>query len=480
MKPTRDAFLTAFVAGDLFIVLPTLTDACKQLLERHVPASSEERASALPDVIVPASFNFPHTGKLLSLSFVLFASWFANVSIPVTSYPTLALTGLLTFFGSLNAAVPFLLDAFRIPADTFQLFLATGVINQRFGSLLAAVHTVVVGVLGSAAIAGAVRFDVVRVTRYLVITLCLTVGTLGGLRMLFETVLRPSFDGEAVIAALKPVLPQAPLAAAAATPAPRAPDATVLDGIRTAQTVRVCYLDKRPPYVFTTSRGGQLAGLDVEMAHQLAIDLQVTLTLVPSRIDTYADDLAQGRCDIAMGGLVVTPSRSVTAMLSNPYMEETLAFVVPDHLRDDYATWARIRERGAVSIGYPNVPYFRRQVQARLPAATLVPLDQSADVFGQAWSHEALMLSAERGGFLTLLHPEYSVVVPAPDHVRAPVAYAVPLRDPAWEAYINAWLQLHMRDGALQSLIDQWVYGKSVAPPTPRWSVVRNVLGWVH
>ena len=71
-----------------------------------------------------------------------------------TDYPQLAVTGLLTFFGSLNAAVPFLLDLFRIPADTFQLFLATGVINSRVGTLLAAVHTLVVAVLGTCAITG--------------------------------------------------------------------------------------------------------------------------------------------------------------------------------------------------------------------------------------------------------------------------------------------------------------------------------------
>ena len=64
-------------------------------------------------------------------------------------YPQLALTGLLTFFGSLNAAVPFLLDLFRIPADTFQLFLATGVINSRVGTLVAAVHTLTVALLGA-------------------------------------------------------------------------------------------------------------------------------------------------------------------------------------------------------------------------------------------------------------------------------------------------------------------------------------------
>ena len=111
----------------------------------------------------------------------------------------LALTGLLTFFGSLSAAVPFLLDVFRIPADTFQLFLATGVINQRFGSLLAAVHTVVVALLGSAAIAGTMRFEPRRVVRYLVITGVLIVVTVGGLRVMFRTLLLQEFKGAEIV-----------------------------------------------------------------------------------------------------------------------------------------------------------------------------------------------------------------------------------------------------------------------------------------
>ena len=74
-------------------------------------------------------------------------------------YPRLALTGLVTFFGSLNVAVPFLLDLFRIPADTFQLFLASGVINSRFGTLVAAMHTLAVALLGTCAMTGALRWD---------------------------------------------------------------------------------------------------------------------------------------------------------------------------------------------------------------------------------------------------------------------------------------------------------------------------------
>ena len=154
---TRNALLTAFVAGDLFIVLPVLIEASKSLLEQVKP--NDPQSAAMPDVIVPASFNFPHTGKLLSISFILFAGWFADAAVRYTDYPQLALTGLVTFFGSLNVAVPFLLDTFRIPADTFQLFLASGVVNSRFGTLVAAMHTLTVALLGTCAMIGALSWN---------------------------------------------------------------------------------------------------------------------------------------------------------------------------------------------------------------------------------------------------------------------------------------------------------------------------------
>jgi Na+/H+-dicarboxylate symporter len=88
LRPTRDALITAFIAADLFIVLPILIQACKELLERHRLVDDTMRT--LPDVIVPTSFNFPHTGKLLSISFILFVDWFADAAVPVTEYPRLA------------------------------------------------------------------------------------------------------------------------------------------------------------------------------------------------------------------------------------------------------------------------------------------------------------------------------------------------------------------------------------------------------
>ena len=194
---TRDAFLTAFVAGDLFIVLPALIEASRTLLARHIPESPE--ATELPDVLVPTSFNFPHTGKILSISFILFAGWFADAVVAVREYPQLAATGLLTFFGSLNAAVPFLLDLFHIPADTFQLFLASGVINSRVGSLAAAVHTVTVALLGTCAITGVLRVRRGPLLRYLAITAVFTLVVIGGARFVFAQLLQQEYTRDKVL-----------------------------------------------------------------------------------------------------------------------------------------------------------------------------------------------------------------------------------------------------------------------------------------
>ena len=194
---SHNALLTAFAAGDLFIVLPGLIDACRTLVAER--ASTDSEASRLPDVIVPASFNFPHTAKLVSLSFVLFAAWFSDAAIRWSDYPRLAVTAFLVSFGSLNISVPFLLDLFRIPADTFQLFLASAVINAHFGTLLAAMHTLAVGVLGACATAGLLHIRRRALVRYLAVTIALTAGLVVGARVVFAYAFESPYTKDQVL-----------------------------------------------------------------------------------------------------------------------------------------------------------------------------------------------------------------------------------------------------------------------------------------
>ena len=482
LGPTRDALITAFMAGNLFIVLPILIHSCKELLQQLRP--TDENAAALPDVIVPVSFNFPHTGKLLSLSFIVFAGWFADAAVAVSQYPQLALTGLLTFFGSTSAAVPFLLDLFRIPADTFQLFLATSVINVRFGALLAAVHTVTVALLGSAAILGAVRFNGARIMRYLIITVVLSAALLGGLRTLFSTALKQSFAGEELVYGMRSlmnfseprIVKQADLRDDAG-----GETSSILNAIKKRGVLRVGVFTDRLPFVFL-NREQKLVGFDVEMAHHLARDLGVKVEFVElEALAALTPLLAAGRIDLAMTGLPVTPERAGEMSFSVPYLDETLGFVVKDYLRDRFSSWANIRELGSFAVKIPNLPYYVDQIRRRAPTLKLdlvETLNEIENGLRQA-TLDAVVLPAERGSVLTLLYPKYTVVVPEPDTVKIPLAYPVAHRDQEWTQFVNTWIELKRRDGTIDALYGHWILGKHADKREPRWSVIRNLLHWV-
>jgi Na+/H+-dicarboxylate symporter/ABC-type amino acid transport substrate-binding protein len=482
LGPTRDALITAFMAADLFIVLPILIQACKELLERRQLV--DETTKTLPDVIVPTSFNFPHTGKLLSISFILFAGWFADAAVPVTEYPRLAFTGLLTFFGSLSAAVPFLLDLFRIPADTFQLFLATGVVNSRFGALLAAVHTVTVALLGSAAIVGSLRFNAARIARYLIITLVLSGVTIGGLRALFTSVMKSTFSGEEMVYSMRPIMTdrdarlvkQADLGDAL-----EKPPGPLIDAIKKRGMLRVGVFIDRLPFVFL-NRERRLVGFDVEMAHLLARDLGAKVEFVQLEESRALPHLlATGRIDLAMTGFPITPERAAGMLFSDPYLDETFAFVVKDHLREEFSGWANIRDLVAFPVALPDLPYFIDRLKARAPALRLQVVDSFNKIEEglQKGTFDAVALPAERGSVLTLLYPKYTVVVPEPGVVKIPLAYPLAGGDPNWAYFLNTWIELKRRDGTIDALYGHWILGKQAGKRQPRWSIMRNVLHWV-
>ena len=77
-SPTRDVFITAFITGDLFIVLPSLIERVEAADAR---TAARGGGASPPDVIVPAFYNFPHSAKMLSLSFVLFAAWYSETTL---------------------------------------------------------------------------------------------------------------------------------------------------------------------------------------------------------------------------------------------------------------------------------------------------------------------------------------------------------------------------------------------------------------
>ena len=185
----------------------------------------------------------------------------------------------------------------RIPADTFRLFVTSGIVNARFGALLAAVHTLAVAVLGTCAVTGTLTFNGRKLLRFAIITMLLTAGVVGGTRVLLqgsaESRVRQGPDADRHGTAARSgdrhrCSPAVPRAAAAG--ASRPPSSI---GCATRGVLRVGYFEDSLPYAFFNRRG-ELVGFDVEMALQLARDLGVTAELVPVEPTVLDDGLDPG------------------------------------------------------------------------------------------------------------------------------------------------------------------------------------------
>ena len=163
-----DPLITSFATANLFIVLPLIQERSKQLLaEQHL--GDRDSAEAV-DVLVPTSFAFPSGAKLLSISFIPFAAWFIGAPLAASQFPSLATAGILSNFGSLNVAIPFLLDLVRLPADLFNLFVISSVVTARFVSAAAVMSTYVFAVLGAFLMTGRRNIDKRRVLTFASVT----------------------------------------------------------------------------------------------------------------------------------------------------------------------------------------------------------------------------------------------------------------------------------------------------------------------
>lgn len=79
---SRDALLTAFTTGNLFVVLAVLTQEGKQLF--HSYKLQRQDTDAYVDISIPVSFNFPNAGKLIMLPYILFAVWFKGGTLSLS------------------------------------------------------------------------------------------------------------------------------------------------------------------------------------------------------------------------------------------------------------------------------------------------------------------------------------------------------------------------------------------------------------
>lgn len=225
--------------------------------------------------------------------------------------------------------------------------------------------------------------------------------------------------------------------------------AGTLDGVRAAGTVRVCIWPDYYGITYKHPRSGELVGIDIDLSRELGKALGVKVEYVDSSFPRLVPDVTEGRCDVAMFAVAVTPQR-----------QQALAFTRP-HLRGDFygiatrsskavPAWEEMDRPGivvAVSAGTVMEPVMRERLRnatllvVRPPATREAEVQSGrADVFITDYPYSRRLL--DNADWVRLLTPRrpYNMIS---------YAYAVKPGDAEWLAYLDAFVDQARRDGRL-------------------------------
>ena len=477
--------LTAFFTQSVFIILPMLIEASKKMY--HDYQLNSDDTDSLSEVIVPVTFNFPNTGKLLSLLFVPFAAWLAGMPMELGSYPNFLLLGLASYFAKAQIALPFLLDIQKLPQDLFQLYLPTGIINGKFDTMVSAMNLLAFSVIGTAALTGHLTFSPRKMVRFIVLSILILILTVVGTRAFLALTIDTSYNKDEVIMAMSLINPPVETTVLETRPDrasknewAEAGDYSVGDQIIRRGVLRAGYFPGRLPFTFKND-DDELVGLDVELFNILARELDVKLEFVPLTWETLLEQVNGGEVDI-VGTVPLTTHLLVNMDLSDPYLDGMLSVVVRDHRRQEFTQTEKLRARRKLTIAYPGpTEYIRPAVEMALPGTRITwkEIHSFEEFFLQEGeSIDALIIEAEIGTAWTLLHPEYTVVIPESSKLNIPLGFAVPRGQHEFAAVLGRWLAAKKSTGEIQLAYDYWILGQGAEKKEPRWSIMKDVLGW--
>ncbi len=478
MSTAGEAVVTAVATGTVLVVLPMIIERSKALLAKH-NMDCEETDSTV-DVLVPTAYSFPSAGSLLGLGFILFSAWYVGSPLGIDEYVSFVVMGALTAFGKMAIAVPFLLDFFDLPADQFQLYLLGSVVTGRFATGLAALNGFVVTLLVASAVLKQLKWHgmMKAIVVHLAITFAVMISTGFALKKLipytyegvqtFESM--QAMNVSAKVEKYKALKPLSYLE----QKKPR------LEVILARKSLRVGYYDISLPYVFR-NKDNQMVGFDVELVNQLAKDLNIKLSLI--RIENRADEaelLADGSIDMTIGGHSITPIRAIDVAFTEPYTFHTAGIIVNDAKRDEFSDLYAIQAMNNLNLGVGKSKYYQEVVKEFFPNARLTQVNNiRLFLKGKYKDVDALIYSTEAGSAWTMLYPNYSALIPKHLKFRAPVGFVLPKGQVDFVLYMNTWLKLKKENGFHDKVYDYWILGENPRAIKPRWSVMKDVLGWL-
>ncbi len=477
-KITRSTLITIFATGKIIVVFPQLIEDIKAIIRTEEGATKEAQDEV--DIIMPLAYPFPNLGTFMIFIFVPFAAWYTGGALSWNTAPVFVSSTLLSSFVAPVTGLPFVMDLLHVPQKTFQLFVVSTVLTDRIRVVLGAFHLITLTLLTIAAGHGMLKLKTGKLIQGLIVVILAGGVSIYGMNMLLAKSMENIPTNIEIVNRFKIISPQQPykiLKDAKRNPNRKWKGENTLSRIKRRGTIRIGFYEDAMPFSFYNS-DSLLVGYGIDLAFQLAADLDAKIEFVPIKQGELIKDIKSDYIDIMMSDIFISGRYAQELELSKPYLNVSLALLVPKD-NDKFDNF-----KSAIKLDTFTVSYFEREEIAHeflsfFPNGGAYEIHNFNQFFKQREEDsihlDAHLTSAERASALTIFHPDYKVVNPLPYHISNALVFPV-ATDDVWVRYVDKWIDYRTKDGTFDKIYDQWILGHEHRKKEKPWSFYDDVI----
>ena len=196
-------------------------------------------------------------------------------------------------------------------------------------------------------------------------------------------------------------------------------------------------------------------GFDIDVMSELAKDMGVKITFVPTEWKTIVSGITAGRYDISTS-VTKTPKRAEVAGFTNSYYKYgTVPLVLKKNLKK-YSTWDALNNK-EVTIATTLGTSQEEKAKEFFPKSKLKSVESPARDFQEVLAGRAdgNITSSTEANKLVITYPQLAIV---PDGEKNPafLAMMVGKNDQVWNDYVNALIKNKKTSGFFKNLLSKY------------------------
>ena len=233
----------------------------------------------------------------------------------------------------------------------------------------------------------------------------------------------------------------------------------VLDHILQSGEIRVATSGDQPPFN-AVSKDGQLIGLEIDLIRAIAEAMDVNLNLTSMPFPDLLPALRQGKVDMVLSGLSITPRRIQEFAFVGPYvlsgksvLTDSATLINMKSPRDlDKPELALVALEGSTSADY---------VKRVAPQAKLVTTSNYDEAVKMVLSQEVNAMIADMPACIlaVLQNPRADLATPSQPFNIEPIGIAIPANDERFRNLIETYIDVFESTGVLDALRKEWLEG---------------------